>query len=49
MNLTILTHHLVNEIVQVALSLVLWDLILLCGGIIPLLQLVNVWLKSAFL
>lgn len=49
MNLTLLTRHLVNETVQVALSLVLWDLILLCGGIIPLLQLVNVRLKRAFL
>lgn len=41
--------HLVNETEQLALSLALWDLILLCGGIIPLLQLVNVQLKRAFL
>lgn len=41
--------HLVNETEQLALSLVLWDLILLCGGIIQLLQLVNVQLKRAFL
>lgn len=41
MNLT-LTRHLVNQIVQLALLLVLGDLILLWVGIIVLLQFVSV-------